>query len=158
MATTVINLDPLNPASIIRAERLYRERVREFERLTARFFVELAEIGRQAAQGAYGEEINVELQPLDDGVSIVASGREIIFLEFGAGDTVNGGNRYAQQMPFEVSSGSWSRTHTQQYAIQGYWFHDNIRYTEIQPRNGMEHAYQEIIQNIHRVAREVFGE
>ena len=157
MATTVVWVDPLSPASIEHAERHLRERERAFERNTARFFVELAEIGRQAAAGAYGPAISVELQPLDDGVSIVANGRAIAFLEFGAGDTVNSGNRYANMMPFDVQSGSWSREHARQYIRYGYWEFGGVRYTAVAPRNGMEHAYEEIMQSIYRVAREVFG-
>lgn len=166
MAETVINLNPFNPASIAHAERILRERERAFERNTARFFVELAEIGRQAAAGAYGPAISMELQPLDDGVSIVANGKAVVFLEFGAGAAVNTGNRYADQMPFEVARGSYSDQNVGydgrtpgEYARSGYrqWHFGNTVLTEVQPRNGMEKAYEAVMTSIYRVAREVFG-
>ena len=126
----------------------------------------LAEIGRDAAQGAYGNggAVSVTVEPIDNGFCIRADGNAVAFLEFGAGDTVNSGNRYAEQMPFEVSSGSYSRQNLDRwgrpgmYARYGYWIFGGTKYTEVQPRNGMEHAYEEIMSNVQTVAKEVFGE
>lgn len=156
MAETIIDLDPLNPASVWRANRVLRERTRRFEANVTRFLERLAEIGKEAAQGAYGSAISVTVEPIENGMAIIANGDAVAFLEFGAGDATNSGNRYANEMPFDVSPGSWSKEHAQQYIKLGYWVFGGVKYTAIQPRNGMEHAYEAIMENIHSVAREVF--
>ena len=161
MRRVVVDLDPFNPASVDRANRILMEEQQRFERNVARFMVELAEIGRQAAQGAYGAAVSVTLEPLDDGVSIKADGRAVVFLEFGAGAAVNSGNRYADDMPFEVSRGSYSDSKNPPgpYAQSGYdhWYFGGVKYTEITPRNGMQKAYDEIMSHIQSVARTVFS-
>ena len=157
MATHVIDVDPFNPASVRRANAEYRRILREFDRNVTRFIAEIAQIGRDAAAGAYGPAISVTLQAHDNGITISADGRGIVFLEFGAGDAVNSGNRYANQMPFEVRPGSWSENHAQQYSTLGYWIFGGVVYREIQPRNGMQTAYDEIMANIRAVAGRVFN-
>lgn len=165
MATRVINLDPTSVTSIMRAMRELQEAQRNFESNVNRFLQRLAEIGRDAAQTAYGSggAVHVTAEPIDNGYAIIADGRAVAFLEFGAGDTVNSANRYADEMPFEVSSGSWSRSHEDRwgrpgpYARFGYWVFGGTRYTEIQPRNGMEQAYEAVMREIRNVVREVFG-
>lgn len=156
MATTIINFDPFNPISVFRAERKMRERERKFEENVNRFLERLAQIGKESAQGAYGSAINVTVEPIENGMAIRANGKAIAFLEFGAGDATNSGNRYANVMPFDVEPGSWSKEHAQEYVKYGYWIFGGVKYTAIQPRNGMERAYEQIIQSIRDVAREVF--
>ena len=166
MATTYVDLDPVNSFSVIRANRILRERSRKFEENVTKFLERLAEIGKEAAQGAYGGAIKVTVEPIENGMSIIANGKAVVFLEFGAGATVNTGNRYASQMGFPVERGSYSDQSIGpdgrppgEYTRSGYrqWHIGNTVVTEVQPRNGMEHAYQAIIESIHSVAREVFG-
>lgn len=157
MATTYVDLDPFNSFSVMRANRILRERSRKFEENVTKFLERLAEIGKEAAQSAYGGAISVTVEPIENGMAIIADGDAIAFLEFGAGDATNSGNRYASMMPFEVVPGSWSKEHAQQYVKLGYWIFGGVKYTAIQPRNGMEHAYEAVIENIHSTAREVFG-
>ncbi len=161
----VVDIDLFNPRSIDLANRTLHEEIERFNQKVNEFIQRLAEIGQQAAQGAYGNggAVIVTLEPLENGVAILADGDAVVFLEFGAGDTVNTANRYADVMPFEISSGSYSRQNVDRwgrpgmYAQYGYWVFGGTRYTEIQPRNGMQHAYDEIMSRIRSAAQEVFG-
>lgn len=163
MANHVINVNPFNPLSIARAERLYNRYLQEFQIKVDQFISEIAELGSVAADTGYGGQVGVTVEPINNGYAIIASGSQVVFLEFGAGDTVNTGNRYASVMPFEVSSGSWSVAHNGEYSIrqrvfgQGWWYYGGIKYTQITPCNAMQSAYDEIMSNWRDIAERVFA-
>lgn len=168
MATHVIEIDPFNPISVERARIAEERYIAEFNEKVDRFIAALAIVGANAARAAYGgEAVSVVVEPIENGMAIKASGRAVVFLEFGAGSTVNEANRYASVMPFEVRRGSWSDQAVGpdgktpgMYARTGYkyWVLNNgVVLTHIEPRNGMQKAYDEIIQNVVEIAREVFG-
>ena len=161
MADHVIELDPLNPLSVLRAELAFRLIERNFERKVNEFIHELGEIGMETAETWYGSPITVTLEEIPNGVSINANGRAVVFLEFGAGDAVNSANRYAgtveEKGGFEVRPGSYSEINAKQYSTLGYWVFGNTVYTEIQPVNGMEHVYEVLHREMREIARRVFS-
>lgn len=166
MADHVINLDPLNPFDVLNANIKYRALRRDFDRKVDIFLERLAERGQEVLNelGYAGEQgVTVTVEPIDDGYAINVAGKGVVFIEFGAGDTVNSGNRYASEMPFEVYSGSYSEAHHGEYATtkalfgQGYWMFGGIRYTQITPRNGMETVWETLMQEWRDIAKEVFG-
>ena len=161
MATHVIRLDPLNPASVAAAEEETRELMEDFDRKVDEFIQEIAKIGEQAAAGAYGGAVAVTLESIDGGFSICADGKQVVFVEFGAGATVESGNVFAGQMPFEVRQGSYSDSKNPPgpYAQSGYnhWWYGGTKYTEVQPRSGMEKAHEAMMQDMQNVAMMVFG-
>ena len=161
MATHVIRLDPFDPLSVISAERETRRLAEEFDRKVDEFVREIAEIGRKAAAGAYGGSVTVSLEGIDNGFSICADGKAVVFMEFGAGAAVNTGNMFAGQMPFEVRRGSYSDSKDPPgpYARTGYqyWTFGGQRFTEVQPRNGMQHAHEAMMQDMLNVAMRIFG-
>jgi len=166
MANHRIVIDPLNPRSIARAQAEYARLLEWYDSQVDVFLEELAQIGRQAAEDSYGigGAVAVTVEHNGNTAIVRANGDAVVFLEFGAGDTVNTGNMYANSMPFEVESGSYSRAkgmdangnYIGQYARQGYWEFAGIRYTAIQPRNGMENAYNAIMDAVRETARRVF--
>lgn len=167
MANHVIELDPLDPFSVIAAGLKYRRIMRQFDQKVDEFLERLAERGREVLDElgytADGGEIVVTVEEIDNGYCINAAGKGVVFIEFGAGDTVNAGNRYAPLMPFPVESGSYSEANdgmyyiTQQVFGQGWWEFGGVKYTEIMPRNGMQTVYETLMQEWREIAREVFA-
>ena len=151
----------------MKANREYKRRLREFDKQVDEFLKRLAERGREVlGELGYtpdGGEITVMVEPIDNGYMINAAGKGVVFLEFGAGDTVNSGNMYAAEMPFDVASGSYSEANDGLYAItrqvfgQGWWEFGGVKYTEIMPRNGMQTVYETLMQEWRKIAREVFA-
>ena len=167
MATHVVNIDVMSPLSIARAEREIEHIIRAFEGQVEEFLRELAEIGQKAAQAAYGSPIAVTVEAIDNGMCIRANGDAVVFLEFGAGSAVDQSDIFADVMPFEVRRGSFSDAKgvdqngrpRGSYARHNYqyWQFGGQIYTEIYPRNGMQHAYEAMLQDIRTLAKRVFG-
>ena len=161
MSTHVIEVDPLSSTSLLMAEIKFRLLHRQFERKVNEFIHELGEIGRDTAELWYGDTIHVTLEEIPDGVAINANGKHVVFLEFGAGDAVNSANRYAgtveEESGMEIRPGSYSEINAHQYERTGQWVFGGVIYTEVQPRNAMEHTYEVIQQEMREVARRVFG-
>ena len=157
MGKVVIYVDPTNPASIRRAERRFKAEKRRFEQKVDEFLAEIAELGRSEAESGYGGVISVTVEPIANGYAIIASGEGIVFLEFGAGDTVNSGNIFAGQTGVDVRSGSYSETHAQQYSTAGFWLFGGVKYTEVRPRNAMQGAWDKVLSEWRDVAERVFS-
>lgn len=120
------------------------------------FLAEVAALGQEVAQGYYGGGASVIVEPIDNGYAIIASGRGVVFLEFGAGNTVNTGNIFASDMPFEVRSGSWSESHAHQYELTGRWVFGGMVYSQVTPRNAMQNAHDKILEDWRSIAERVF--
>lgn len=151
----------------MKANREYKRRLREFDQKVDEFLEALAERGKEVlGELGYtpeGGEITVTVEPIDNGYVINAAGKGVVFIEFGAGDTVNVGNRYAPLMPFEVESGSYSEEHNGMYSItqqifgQGYWEFGGVTYTQITPRNGMQTVWETLMQEWRDIAKGIFN-
>ena len=161
MSEHVIDLDPLDPFSVLWAGIKYRRIVAEFNQKVDTFLEEIANLGRDTFDAlgytVDGGEITVTVEEIEDGYMINAAGKGIVFLEFGAGDTVNSGNKYASLMPFDVRPGSYSEINDHQYELTGRWVFGGVVYTEIAPRNGMQTAWETIMQNWRDIAERVFA-
>ena len=162
MATHVIEIDPFNPISVWLANRAINEHVRQFNENVDRYLRGLAEIGEKAAQGKYsGTPVTISVKQIENGYAVSADGKEVAFLEFGAGSTVNTANRYADDMPFEVRQGSYSDSKDPpgEYAQTGYkfWHLGKTLMTHVDPRNGVQAAYDAIIQDMKNLAEVVFS-
>lgn len=167
MANHVIELDPLDPFSVMAARIKYKQLLREFDKKVDQFLEELAERGKEVlGELGYtpdGGEITVMVEPIDNGYMINAAGQGVVFLEFGAGDTVDSGDRYAAMMPFVVESGSYSEDNNGMYSVtqqifgQGYWEYGGVRYTQITPRNGMQTVWETLMQEWREIAKRVFA-
>jgi hypothetical protein len=119
----------------------------------------LAEIGRDEAQRRFDEAgegnggVRVDVVPTEGGWKIVASGKDVYFIEFGTGDDVD--RHYDVSVP--VFSGAWSMEHAQRYATNGYWYYRKERLTGTPAYMPMYYAEKAIRANEERVAQEVFG-
>ena len=141
MADHVIDIDPLSPASILKAEREINKILKSFDRKVDEFVQEIGKIGQQ------------------DGVTISADGKAVAFLEFGAGSSTNSSNRYAFEVPFLVFRGSYSDETKGEYQAThyNYWHFGGKQMTAVEPRNGMQKAYEAMMQDFDSVVKRVFG-
>ena len=165
MGNHVIHYDPLDPASVRRAEREYRRLLERFERQVDEFLLAIAELGRTTAQAAYSASIAVTVDRIPNGYAINAAGDGIVFLEFGAGDDTNAANRYANQMPFDVRPGSYSEQNYDavnnrprpSYHLDGEWRFGGVTYTQISAMNAMQTTYETIMEQWRDIAQRIFS-
>lgn len=125
--------------------------------------VRLAAIGLSTArvyfqQGATegNEAPETWVEPIENGFKIIARGKDVFFIEFGAGDAA-GDHPDADKAPVDTSPGSYSAKNTMEYVKYGSWHHDGKKYTELQPQMPMYHAMREIERNVTKIAKEVFS-
>ena len=122
----------------------------------------LAEIGAQEAQRFFdmaengNQGVRVTINKIENGWSIVASGKSVYFVEFGTGDAVT--NSHGFQVSVPIYPGSYSETHAQQYSVKGYWYYGGERLTETPIYAPMYHADRKMREEASRVLREVFNE
>ena len=106
-------------------------------------------------------DFNVEwLETGDNSACVIASGEDVLFLEFGTGAL------YAQPYPndehFEpiFKAGDWSKLHKRQWDNpKGWYYYSGQKYPThgIAPKMGMYYAKKEMENNIDLLIREVFG-
>lgn len=162
MSNVVVNVNPLSLTSIINAQRVYEREWRSFNRKVDQFLIELAEYGAQTVLNLYGGSINVTVEPINNGYAVLANGEAVGFLEFGAGAAVTP-NEFAEQVPYEVRPGSWSETHAKMYSSTlqnfglGWWVFGGTIYYEVQPRGGMQGAWETVQKDWRSIAERVFS-
>lgn len=121
----------------------------------------LAEIGAQEAQRFFdmaengNDGTNVTVKKIENGYSIVATGENVYFVEFGTGDAVTGTHGFDVSVP--IRSGSYSETHAQKYSVYGYWYYGGERLTETPIYAPMFQAERKMRQELPRIVKEVFG-
>ena len=125
--------------------------------------IRLAAVGLETArvyfqQGATeGNEVpETWVEPIENGFKIIARGKDVFFIEFGAGDAA-GNHPDAANAPVDTSPGSYSKINTGEYAKYQSWHHKGVKYTELQPQMPMYHAMREIERNVQKIAKEVFS-
>lgn len=124
----------------------------------------LAEIGaREAsfrfARGDHGNsDATVTTQKFDKGYKIVASGKDVYFIEFGTG--FNAGVGYGDGMPSGLSvpvyPGSWSEEHKKLFSEQGFWWYGGEKLQGTEAEMPMYYASKAMRNNIKKVVEEVF--
>jgi hypothetical protein len=125
--------------------------------------IRLAAVGLETArvyfqQGATegNEAPETWVKPIENGFKIIANGKDVFFIEFGAGDAA-GNHPDAANAPVDTSPGSYSKINTGEYAKYQSWHHKGVKYTELQPQMPMYHAMREIERNVQKIAKEVFS-
>ena len=153
-----IHLD-LEPNSITAALKQLRAYQRDLEKIKKRILQRIVTEAIEVAQATYGASVSVTSVDIGEGMryEIVASGKAVCFLEFGAGIRTDSGHPFSTKVPFEVSSGSWSREHSGQFVAKGYWVFGGRKYEYVSPKKGMWEAYKFIRENVLRIAQEEFG-
>lgn len=160
-----IVINPFDKKSIDTAYRKVQQYKKDFLVKEQEFIRRLAEIGVRLAGDIYsvadidGEhEFSVYLQKNSNGYSVVAEGQTIGFLEFGTGirnpEWHGGGLEYTPP-----PHGSYGKGHGKQ--PWGWWFNSQEYGVAMHtygnpPAEGMLTARNEIIENVMRIAREVW--
>jgi len=117
--------------------------------------------GREIAQAYDGNMADVTADRPDKVTGIItASGETAIIAEFGAGDDTMTNIPFDNPPPVDVYPGSWSeQVGTGFYAEHGYWYYGGVRFYgggtgRVEPRQGLYHAKEHIINTAMSVAQE----
>lgn len=125
----------------------------------------LAQDGALEANKAYGRMASAAYVPESmTSAKIVATGDQAIIAEFGAGYATMENHPFAAKAPVPIEPTSYSRAQFP-YGLfyitddlmpgEGYWFFGGKEYDRVEPRHGLLNAYEYILQNSTRIAKEV---
>ena len=162
MATRKVVVE-MSPKSIMDAVKMLKAYEIWVNKKIDELMIRLAAVGLETArvyfqQGATeGNEVpETWVEPIENGFKIIAKGKDVFFIEFGAGDAA-GNHPDAPNAPVDTSPGSYSKINTGEYAKYQSWHHKGVKYTELQPQMPMYHAMREIERNVTKIAKEVFS-
>lgn len=142
------------------------EKVRNVEKPVLEALGELMEEAREIVDARYASQGNgntdylLEIREEPNGFALVASGEDVAFLEFGAGFGTKR-DVFADEMPFDVSPGSWSESHehpegARYFARDFYWYYNKEPVNSIDPTRGMQEALNHIRNNLEeRITRKI---
>ena len=161
MKTITASLKPGDISRMIKSLEAYKQK---FEKQRETFLRRIAEEGSAEASRVYGSEVSVSAVPTDTGYSIVANGKQVCFLEFGAGTTTNSSHpmagEFTAQTGVPVEEGSYSREHAMEYIVFGAWEWPRKSgnwMDRVEPQPGLWRAEQKIKDVVEKIAKEVFG-
>ena len=118
-----------------------------------------AELIAEEAQAIYGPSVTVTQETVEWGKihDVVATGRAVMFLEFGAGATTNVPyNPFAENAPVPIRPGSYSETHRQLYTRYGYWIFGGRIYDHVNPLRALYLAYNSVKPSIPGMVKREF--
>ena len=153
----------MSPKSIMDAVKMLKAYEIWVNKKIDELMIRLAAVGLETARvyfqmgepdGNVAPETFVE--PIENGFKIIARGKDVFFIEFGAGDAA-GNHPDAGNAPVDTTPGSYSKINTGEYAKYHSWHHKGVKYTELQPQMPMYHAMREMERNVTKIAKEVFG-
>lgn len=125
----------------------------------------LAHDGAEVANEAYGSMAKAAFVPESmTSAKIMAVGDQAIIAEFGAGYATMEDHPFATKAPVPIEPTSYSRAQFP-YGLfyitddlmpgEGYWFFGGKEYSRVEPRHGLLNAYDYILENSTRIAKEV---
>lgn len=167
-----IQFSPLDLESIREAARETRELAERMDDMAMGLCKKLAEIGVRVAKIHYipeawsgNTDVTVSAEPIEGGYKVTASGRDVFFLEFGAGVTSGLGYDTSEiTPPVDISIGSWSKEHDgpfwkswQENPANAHWYYNGRAFDGIAPQMGMYHGHKEVQLMVKEVAKEVFS-
>lgn len=132
------------------------EKYADMDRKLAELAERLCQIGEPIIRQIHGHHSAVWSEPTANGYRIVAEGEAVLFIEFGAGDAAGSDNGLYDAVPAVARPGSWSETHAQQYSRYGFWVFAGQKITEVPTSPAFYYAYEAMVQNLPRIAEEVF--
>lgn len=164
MESTTINI--FDPSALTKLINDLEQMKKDFEDGKETLLNRLSDVAIGTAEMHYASgfiddntDVVVTSQPIKNGRKIIASGKDVCFLEFGTG--VAAGNGYDTSViepPVDISPKSWSESKgTKEFARFGSWHHNGKKYTMTTPRMGMYHARLEVERQTPQIAKEVFG-
>lgn len=161
-----ITVNPFDKKSVDDAIKLVNQYKKDFAAKETEFLRRLAEIGVRVAQSGYSmadydgiNDVSVSMVRTSDGYAVVASGQTVGFIEFGTGvrhpEWDNTGMDYTPPKHGTYGKGQGKNPH-------GWWFRQNDggRATHTygnMPAEAMRTARDEMVENVIRIAREVWS-
>ena len=160
-----IVIDPLNKKSVDNALKLVKQFEKDFKTKNQLFVQRLAEIGVQVAQGGFAtakydgaNDVVVSMVPTATGVSVVASGETVGFIEFGTGvkypEWNNDGMGYTPPAHGTYGDGKGAQA-------WGWWYKPadggkGVHTYGNPPAEAMRTARDEMVARVTQIAREVW--
>lgn len=133
------------------------EKYADLDRKLQEIAKRLCEIGEPIIRQIHGHHADyIGTVPTESGYKIVCEGEDVLFIEFGAGNAAGRESGNYDAVPAVVYPGSWSETHARQYVMYGNWWFGGQAYTEVPPSPALYYAYEYMVQNFDRIAKEVF--
>ena len=117
----------------------------------------LCAIGQAVASSGFGGHASVSSEPIENGYRINISGEDVLFIEFGTGDSAGIHAGEYDAVPSEVRPGSWSETHAHMYEVLGFWVWHGQWFKETPPHPYTYDAYKAMVEALPTVLDEVFG-
>ena len=117
----------------------------------------LCDVGYPWIWAWHGNHASVTTEPTEDGYVIKAEGEQVLFIEFGTGDSAGINAAYYDAVPGVVRPGSWSEGHARQYSEWGFWFWGGAMFRETPPHPAFYDAYQAMVEALPKIANEVFA-
>jgi hypothetical protein len=165
-----IVINPYDSKSIAQAEKLVQQYKKDFEQKVAEFVRRLAEIGVSVASAGFSmadydgvNDVAVSMEKTETGYRVIASGETVGFIEFGTGKNYPEWDR-SYDAGFEISyeppkHGTFGKL--QGKNDWGWWFQNHAGVPAQhtygnQPAEAMLSARNQIIEQVTRIAREVW--
>ncbi len=155
---------PLTESGIDDALSQLEQYKRDFPNKCEKFIEELALVGQRVAAGAFAKgaledatDATVTVEKTAGGWTIHAIGKDVVFIEFGAGVLTDLMHPMADRLTVNVYPGSWSEEDKKMFVNKGYWYYNGKITDHITPRRGMVEAESAIWQEAENIARRIFG-
>lgn len=124
----------------------------------------LAKIGRQVVEAEYlsamdEKPFEVTIEQTNKGYMVIATGENVVFLEFGTGVLTEDYEGRESELPILIQPGSWSQTEGRGNFVVGsheYWYHNRKKYSGTIATKGFYFAKQEMKEQAKIIAKEVF--
>ena len=166
MLVTEINIDLFDKDSIRKAIKQLEDYRNSLDDKLKRVAEELAKIGVPivSVNYLYGMEegnadYDVRIEKTENGCKLVAEGKDVCFLEFGAGTTTKSYEGEGQEGLPPIYPGSYSKENGilgGSFDLYGYWFWNGERYVNLEPKLGLYRASQEMQRRAIEVTKKVF--
>ena len=160
-----INVNLFDPKQIDSAIRRIEKTSKAIETLSNTLAEKLAKIGCEVVSEEYtamadfyeSKPFVVETIKTDEGYAIIATGENVMFLEFGAGDMVEDYEHPEADLP-PIESGEWSRTEgSGVYDRHGFWHYRRKLFRGTYATKGFYYASEEMKEQAVKIAKEVFS-
>ena len=157
-----VDVNVFDYASVSRAQRRLDEYFADLIEKANELCRRLAEIGKVRAELDFSNaiydgtnDVSVSVEPIGNGYAIHATGNAVLFIEFGSGVIGAGHPEPEGYGPGTWSDGPNGKGHWQDPG--GWYYRHGEKSIGNPPAAAMYHAKQDVLQEVQRIADEVFA-
>lgn len=157
-----VDVNVFDYASVSRAQRRLDEYFADLIEKANELCRRLAEIGKVRAELDFSNaiydgtnDVSVRVKPIDNGYAVHATGNAVLFIEFGSGVIGAGHPEPEGYGPGTWSDGPNGKGHWQDPG--GWYYRHGEKSIGNPPSAAMYHAKQDVLQEVQRIADEVFA-